>query len=55
MRRHVRCLTIKTMDFKESKTYLLIFIVAIIVITLISFNIEDQIEQPDYYIRMRDD
>jgi Na+/citrate or Na+/malate symporter len=43
------------MDFRESKTYLLIFIAIIIVGTLLSFNIEDQIEDPDHYIRMRDE
>jgi hypothetical protein len=43
------------MDFKESKTYLLIFIAAVVVITLILLNIEDQIEYPEYYIRMKDE
>ena len=43
------------MDFKESKTYLLIFIVVIIIGTFVSFNIEDQIEDPETYIKMRDE
>jgi hypothetical protein len=43
------------MDFKESKTYLLIFIAFIIIGTLVSFNIEDQIEDPETYIKMRDE
>jgi hypothetical protein len=43
------------MDFKESKTYLLIFIVFVIIGTLLSFNIEDQIVYTDDYIKMRDE
>jgi len=43
------------MDFKESKNYLLIFIAFVIIVTLLSFNIEDQIEDPETYIKMRDE
>jgi len=39
----------------ESKDYLFVFIALIIIAVLVSFNIEDQIEDPEFYIKQRDE
>ena len=43
------------MDFKESKTYLAVFIALIGIALWLSLNIEDQIDDEDYYIEQRDE
>ena len=43
------------MDPKESNNYVFIFIALVIIAVLVSFNIEDQIEDPEFYIKQRDE
>ena len=43
------------MDFKENKTYLAVFIALIGIALWLSLNIEDQIDDEDYYIEQRDE
>jgi hypothetical protein len=43
------------MDFKGSNNHLIVVIVLIGIATWFTLNIEDQIEEPEHYIKLRDE